>query len=59
MAPVWLGGKETNQRDRGLSGVGATEDQVSMKDTIPQHSDRMGTKLEDLAGTGEFGGEGG
>ena len=45
--------------DRKLSGIGATEDQVDMRDTIPQRIDRFGTKVEDLAGTGvhdDFGG---
>ena len=37
---------------RKLSGIGATEDQVDMRDTIPQRIDRLGTKIEDLAGTG-------
>jgi hypothetical protein len=32
--------------------VGATEDQVNMKNTVGQRIDRKGTKLEDLAGTG-------
>ena len=44
---------------RKLSGIGATEDQVDMRDTIPQRIDRFGTKVEDLAGTGvhdDFGG---
>jgi hypothetical protein len=44
---------------RKLSGIGATEDQVDMRDTIPQRVDRVGTKIEDLAGTGvhdDFGG---
>jgi hypothetical protein len=35
------------------SGIGATEDQVDMKDTVGQRIDKRGTKLEDLAGTGE------
>ena len=45
--------------DRKLSGIGATEDQVDMRDTVPQRIDRLGTKIEDLAGTGvhdDFGG---
>ena len=45
--------------NRKLSGIGATEDQVDMRDTIPQRIDRFGTKVEDLAGTGvhdDFGG---
>lgn len=36
-----------------------TEEQVNMKDTVPQHSDNKGTKLEDLAGTGEQDSQGG
>jgi hypothetical protein len=41
------------------SAIGATEDQVDMKDTVPQRVDREGTKIEDLAGTGEQGALGG
>ncbi len=36
-----------------------TEEQVDMKDTVAQHSDNKGTKLEDLAGTGEQDSKGG
>jgi hypothetical protein len=46
-------------RVRKLSGIGATEDQVDMRDTVPQRIDRFGTKVEDLAGTGEHDGSGG
>jgi len=46
-------------KDRKLSGIGATEDQVDMRDTIPQRTDRFGTKIEDLAGTGTHDGSGG
>ena len=42
--------KEHNQE---LSGIGAREEEVDLKDTIPQRIDRKGTKVEDLAGTGE------
>lgn len=35
------------------SGIGATEDQVDLRDTVPQRIDRRGTKVEDIAGTGE------
>jgi hypothetical protein len=45
--------------DRKLSGIGATEEQVDMRDTIPQRNDRFGTKIEDLAGTGSHDGSGG
>jgi hypothetical protein len=41
------------QPARKLSGIGATEDQVDMRDTVPQRTDRFGTKIEDLAGTGD------
>lgn len=41
------------------SNVGATESQVNMKDTVPQHSDSKGTKIEDIAGTGEQDSQGG
>ena len=36
------------------SGNGATEDQVDMAATLPEHSDDHGTKVEDEAGTGEI-----
>jgi hypothetical protein len=45
--------------DRKLSGIGATEDQVDMRATIPQRTDGIGTKVEDLAGTGSHDGSGG
>src|SRR4051812_23864427 len=41
------------------SNVGATESQVNMKDTVPQHSDSKGTKIEDIAGTGQQDSQGG
>jgi hypothetical protein len=37
----------------------ATEDQVNMRDTVPQRTDRIGTKIEDEAGTGEIDSSGG
>jgi hypothetical protein len=40
-------------RDRKLSGIGATEELVDTRATIPQRIDKIGTKVEDLAGTGE------
>jgi len=36
-----------------------TEEEVDMKDTVPQRSDNKGTKIEDLAGTGEQDSQGG
>ena len=45
--------------ERKLSGIGATEDQMDTRDTIPQRIDRKGTKVEDLAGTGQHDSPGG
>jgi len=59
MAPAIPPTPKRTTPDRKLSGIGATEDQVDMRDTIPQRIDRFGTKVEDLAGTGvhdDFGG---
>lgn len=36
-----------------------TEEMVDMKDTVPQKNDKCGTKVEDIAGTGEHDSEGG
>jgi Domain of unknown function (DUF4342) len=41
------------------SSVGATENTMDMKDTVPQRVDKKGTKLEDLGGTGEHDSKGG
>jgi uncharacterized protein (DUF302 family) len=35
------------------SAVGATEDQMNMRGTVGQRTDSSGSKIEDLAGTGE------
>jgi len=35
------------------ASVGATESKVDMADTVPQHVDDRGTRVEDIAGTGE------
>ena len=45
--------------ERKLSGIGATEEQMDARDTIPQRIDRKGTKIEDLAGTGQVDSPGG
>ena len=45
--------------ERKLSGIGATEDHMDSRDTIPQRIDRKGTKIEDLAGTGQHDSPGG
>jgi hypothetical protein len=39
--------------------VGATEDEVNMRATVPQRIDGRGTKVEDIAGTGEQDARGG
>jgi len=48
-----------DNRKRKASNVGATEEQVDMKDTVPQRIDRKGTKVEDEAGNGEHDSAGG
>ncbi len=42
-----------------LSNIGATEDQIDIRGAVPQRIDRKGTKIEDLAGTGEHDSAGG
>jgi len=44
---------------RKLSGIGATEDQMNTRGTVPQRIDRLGTKVEDLAGCGGHDSKGG
>jgi hypothetical protein len=41
------------------SSVGATENEMSMSGTLPQKIDKLGTKVEDLGGTGEHDSQGG
>jgi hypothetical protein len=53
MAPARQPDDTTPMPARKLSGIGATEDQVDMRGTVPQRTDRFGTKIEDLAGTGD------
>lgn len=43
----------------GLPGLGATEDQVNMRGALPQRIDSRGSKLEEMAGTGEHDSPGG
>ena len=52
---------ETNVKSqiRKLSGIGATEDQIDMRGTIGQRIDKIGTKVEDEAGTGQIDSSGG
>lgn len=44
---------ESREHHQQLTGIGATEQQVDLRDTVPQRIDKAGTKIEDLAGTGE------
>jgi hypothetical protein len=41
------------------SSVGATENEMNMRGTVPEHMDNRGTKVEDIAGTGEHDSQGG
>ncbi len=49
------------QAGRGavLSGIGATEGQVSIRGPVPQRIDCHGTKIEEIAGTGQHDSAGG
>jgi len=47
------------RQNRKLSSMGATEDQMDMRGTVPQRTDKVGTKIEDEAGTGEQDSQGG
>jgi len=40
-------------------GLGATEEQMNMRGSIPQRIDCKGTKVEDLGGTGTHDAQGG
>jgi len=51
--------KAAARRDQPGRDPGAREDQVSMRRSIPQRIDCHGTKIEDLAGTGELDSPGG
>ena len=59
MAPTGFVHTNATPQDQKLSGIGATEEQVDMRDTLGQRIDRVGTKLEDLAGTGQIDASGG
>jgi hypothetical protein len=59
MAPASLTEKNVTPQARKLSGIGATEDQIDMRGTIGQRIDRIGTKVEDEAGTGQIDSSGG
>ena len=55
----YSGQAKAKDKPQKLSGIGATEDQIDMRGTIPQRIDRVGTKVEDEAGTGEHDSSGG
>ncbi len=59
MSPAHSDDKPQETHDRKLSGIGATEEQVDLRDTVPQRIDKHGTKVEDEAGTGEHDAPGG
>ena len=46
-------------QERKFSSIGATEDQMNVRGAVPQRIDKKGTKIEDMAGTGEHDGIGG
>ena len=47
-------GSETASKSQKIyASIGATEDQVNFVATVPARVNRHGTKIEDLAGTGE------
>ena len=43
----------SKEHQQELTGIGARECEMDVKDTIAQRIDDKGTKLEDIAGTGE------
>ena len=47
------------ENTRKLSGIGATEEQVDHRDTVPQRADKTGKTVEDQAGTGKTDAPGG
>jgi hypothetical protein len=56
MAPSKLTETDDTPQDRKL---GATEDQMNTQGTIGQRIDKIGTKVEDEAGTGQIDSSGG
>jgi hypothetical protein len=59
MAPFRLTETNVTPQARKLSGIGATEDQMNTQGTIGQRIDKIGTKVEDEAGTGQIDSSGG
>src|SRR5215831_11635383 len=50
---------ESREQHQELTGIGATENEVDIKDTVPQRIDKVGTKVEEIAGTGDHDAPGG
>ena len=50
---------KSKEQHQELSGIGAKETEVDLKNTVPQRIDKKGTKVEDLAGTGQHDSAGG
>ncbi len=59
MSPAQRPETVIKSQDRKLSGIGATEDQMDIRGALAQRIDKKGTKIEDLAGTGEHDSSGG
>ncbi len=52
-APMTAGAPASGAARPSASNIGAREEQVDMKDTVGQRIDNKGSRVEDLAGTGE------
>jgi hypothetical protein len=57
--PPPKGGASASHAGATDPSVGATDEKTDMVGTIPQRVDRRGTKIEDLAGTGQHDAPGG
>jgi len=53
------GAGNTAETSAAPMSMGATEDQVNMRGALPQRIDNRGSKVEELAGTGEHDSQGG
>jgi len=53
MEPTAEPKKASKTSQQKLSGIGATENQMNARGTVPQRVDSHVSKVEDLAGTGE------
>jgi hypothetical protein len=58
-APMKPGENPPKTKAEKLSHMGATEDQMDARGVVPQRIDRKGSKVEDMAGTGEHDSQGG